>query len=111
MEIPKKRIAEKATVLPLIRAAIDNQDYDKLARTLQINKVYRLFLYEKIQLIERARAYEFVNDLKTKRSIKLKFKHSDENLKPDPRIASADETSKNIVQLLQVKLYRNIKAN
>ena len=107
----KKPIDSKETVLESLMAAIDNQDYDSAARTLQDNKLYRLLLFEKIPLMERARAYEFVNDLKTERSIKLKFKHSDENKKPDPRFAVQRETSKDIVQLLQTRLYRNIKAN
>ena len=104
-------IDSKETVLNSLMTAIDNQDYDSAARILRKNKLYRLSLYEKIQLIERARAYKFLNDLKTKRSIKLKFKHSDKDLKPDPCFVAQREISKDIVQLLQTRLYRNIKAN
>ena len=104
----QQQIDSQEAVLQSLTNAIDNQDYRNTAHILQNNNLHQLLLFEKTPLIERARAYEFVNNLRTEHSIKLKSENTDfyTDLSPDFRCASARETSKNIVQLLQVKLYK-----
>jgi hypothetical protein len=107
----KKLVTNEAKILESLTAEIDRQDYERLATILEDNKAYRLLCVEKMRLVARAEVYNILNDFKTERSIKLKCKHSDKDKKPDSGLVSQREISKNIVQLLQVKLYRNIKTN
>jgi hypothetical protein len=105
----KKEVADKANVIKALTTEIDRQDYNNLVTILEDNKAYRLSCIEKLRLVERARAYNILNDFKTECSIKLRFKHSDGDKKPDSSIVAQRETSTNIIQLLQVKLYRSKK--